>query len=111
MNALKLPLPSTGQPKSGLVQFGDGLPGVFISAEDAFVMRMLMQDVTDRALESVPLDISEDQVALAHDAIFEAADAMQKLSAQLSPLLAPITYGSAAHLKKTRESVPLKAAA
>ena len=29
---LKLPMPDTGKPQTGLVQFGDELPGIYITA-------------------------------------------------------------------------------
>jgi hypothetical protein len=42
MSALKLQKPPSGAPASGLLQFGDELPGLYLTADDVFLLRMAL---------------------------------------------------------------------
>lgn len=85
MDALKIPQPQSGAPKTGLVQFGDELPGIYITAEDAFALRLAL---AGRAMSA---DSGNPDVAICQ---------------QLSMLLSQNQFGTPAHLKKQREAAP-----
>lgn len=100
----KLPMPTTGKPQTGLMQFGDELPGIYITAEDAFALRMSIDDVERVIPFGIDLFFEEDDLNRARSDLEDyAGELYQKLS-EFRRILNLSPFGSAAHLKKQREA-------
>lgn len=82
---LKLPMPATGNPHTGLVQFGDELPGIYITAEDAFALRLALANFGSQT------DSANPDVAIRQ---------------RFAKLLGETEFGTAAHLKKQIGGAP-----
>lgn len=113
MDHLKLAMPQSGAPKTGLLQFGDELPGLYITAEDAFVLRLEIDGVEAIALNvgSVDDDSTVSEIQDACEEVAAAADEITQKLANLRRLLALSPFGSVAHLQKLREARPTPLAA
>lgn len=99
MTTLKLPTPASGAPKSGLVQFGDQLPGVYITAEDAFDLRLKL-DGLHSDVDSLPIadELADDEVESLRDEVICLVSNLDRELGQLRQLLNQTTFGSAAHV-------------
>lgn len=114
MNAQKLPIPTTGAPKTGSLQFGDELPGIYLTAEDAFALSLKLADVTSDA-DRIPSGelFEEEELECTRDSIEIATQSLHEATAELRQLLALCTFGSATHVKQMhrKPGATLKAAA
>src|SRR3546814_9593558 len=101
-------MPQIGTLKTGLVQFGNELPGIYITAEDAFALKIDIGGLEAEAMNLSSVD-EESEVDEINSARSEVEWLTSELTAKLDHLrrrLALTQFGSAAHLKKLRAGAP-----
>src|SRR3546814_9201476 len=85
MEPVKVSMPQSGTLKTGLVQFGNELPGIYITAEDAFALKIDIDGLEAEAMNLGSVD-EESEVDEINSARSEVEWLTSELTAKLDHL-------------------------